>query len=232
MDEESAAYSAWTEPKPAPDTSAIVSWQTKKPKKTKLPPRKKQRVAILEEQEFDDSYEARIDEESVQQQPQGNDLNRPCSTLVQAASNGSSTAPASSLKSRTDPATFPQLPKPVWTFASSAYFQSFLEKMADQDSQAAPAVNCRGRGEYLSPGHNDALFEEFFNHYPDNKTTRQHHHSSTASSTEHPAEHRSLSSIVRHLQSADFRIPLLPPALQAKYMLLAGITSAMLAILA
>ncbi|KAI4243119.1 MAG: hypothetical protein L6R40_003669 [Gallowayella cf. fulva] len=62
MDEGSAAYSAWTEPKPAPDTSANVSWQAKKPKKSKLPPRKKQRVAILEEEEFDDSYEARVDE--------------------------------------------------------------------------------------------------------------------------------------------------------------------------
>ncbi|KAL8683566.1 MAG: hypothetical protein Q9186_000478 [Xanthomendoza sp. 1 TL-2023] len=62
LDENSASYSAWTEPKAAPDTSAAPPRRDKHPKKLESPPRKKRRINLEDNEKFDESFESLVDE--------------------------------------------------------------------------------------------------------------------------------------------------------------------------
>ncbi|KAL8802769.1 MAG: hypothetical protein Q9182_003604 [Xanthomendoza sp. 2 TL-2023] len=67
LDENSAAYSAWTEPKAAPDTSAAPSRRDKNLKKLDSPPPKKRRIVLKDSEELDDSSESlNKDQEKIQ----------------------------------------------------------------------------------------------------------------------------------------------------------------------
>ncbi|KAL8806013.1 MAG: hypothetical protein Q9200_005207 [Gallowayella weberi] len=67
LDENSAAYSAWTEPKAAPDTSAAPPRRDKIPPRLKSLPKKKPRIFLEDSEEFDGSSESLVkDQEKIQ----------------------------------------------------------------------------------------------------------------------------------------------------------------------